>query len=217
MKYFTAEQIKKVSQSYKQMHEKSNYFIREDLISKQIDQGAKVLDIGCGAGELIGQMKKRGIEKIEYVDIADYLTFQPNKLRIADLNKEPLPYEAEEFDCVTAIAILEHLENPWHLAREIRRVLKKQGLAFIARPHVNIQDRIRFLFCENLSSFNLGNNHITYQTPHIFAKCWRGLKLKKVMYSKGIIKVGKRKIRLPDVPLLNKLFGTKVMFVLKKV
>jgi len=53
-----------------------------------------------------------------------------------DLIADPLPFDSETVDCVTAMHILEHLENVNHLLGEARRVLKPQGRLFVEVPSI---------------------------------------------------------------------------------
>jgi SAM-dependent methyltransferase len=52
----------------------------------------------------------------------------------ADAGK-PLPVEDEMFDCVFCLELLEPLESPLSLLREIRRVLRARGRAVISVPN----------------------------------------------------------------------------------
>lgn len=45
-----------------------------------------------------------------------------------------LPFEAESFDSVVAIEVFEHLSKPEVAAREVHRVLKPGGVAYISVP-----------------------------------------------------------------------------------
>jgi SAM-dependent methyltransferase len=54
-----------------------------------------------------------------------------------NLNKEKLPFEKKLFDTVIAGDVIEHVENPSHLLREINRVLKEDGKLVLSTPHAN--------------------------------------------------------------------------------
>ena len=47
---------------------------------------------------------------------------------------EEIPLESNSVDCVTLIAVLEHLEKPGHVLSESYRVLKKEGKILITTP-----------------------------------------------------------------------------------
>ena len=69
------------------------------------------------------------------------------RVDVADLNLDPLPYANGKFDLVTCTEVVEHLENYRRLLREMYRVLKPGGTVIITTPNVlNLQSRFRFLF-----------------------------------------------------------------------
>src|SRR5580765_3041294 len=45
---------------------------------------------------------------------------------------QPLPYESGTFDAIVAKDVLEHLQKPWLLLKEIRRVLKPGGTLLVS-------------------------------------------------------------------------------------
>jgi SAM-dependent methyltransferase len=93
--------------------------------------GAKrVLDLGCGAGEL-ARCKPDGVE-VCGLDIDPGLVGQAvawETAQVWDLDKsEPLPFPDGYFDAAVAKDILEHLQKPWLTLREVRRVLRGEGI-----------------------------------------------------------------------------------------
>lgn len=81
----------------------------------------------------------------DYIDSLMKVTGQ--KVDIANLNEDNLPYADECFDLVTCTEVIEHLENYRRLVREVFRVTKPGGAAIFTTPNVlNLQSRIRFLF-----------------------------------------------------------------------
>ncbi len=65
--------------------------------------------------------------------------------RQADLG-HGLPFEPGFFDCVVSTEGIEHLENPFHFAREIHRVLRPDGALVLTTPNtVGLRSRVRFL------------------------------------------------------------------------
>jgi SAM-dependent methyltransferase len=88
-----------------------------------------------------------------------------NKVYKVNLNKENLPFEDCSFDTVISGEIIEHVENPSHLLREINRVLKIKGKLIISTPHACFYwEIIRNLFFgfkesrdvgEHLSNWNI--------------------------------------------------------------
>jgi len=108
----------------------------------------RYLDIGSGTGALIALIRQTHPSMETHAcDYTDSLMKVPDqKVDIANLNEEVLPYSAETFDLVTCTEVVEHLENYRRLVREIFRVTKPGGAAIFTTPNVlNLNSRLRFL------------------------------------------------------------------------
>ncbi len=105
-------------------------------------RNGKVLDLGCGKG-LFGKYKPKGVEvyglDVDSGAIRDAKKFE--KAKKADLNKK-LPFKSGFFDAIFAKDVFEHLIEPWKLAAECNRVLKKGGkiLAIVPSPSAKAWD-----------------------------------------------------------------------------
>jgi ubiquinone/menaquinone biosynthesis C-methylase UbiE len=74
------------------------------------------------------------------------------KVEVADLNVENLPYPNASFDIVTATEVIEHLEHYRQTLREIYRTLKPGGCCILSTPNVlNINSRLRY-FCTGFAN-----------------------------------------------------------------
>ena len=96
-------------------------------------EGKKVLDLGCGRGEYLQNFSKDslGIE-ISKPNIK-YCHKKGLKVLTQDLNLE-LPLSSHSFEAIFCSHVLEHLESPIKMLREIKRVLKKGGILVIGLP-----------------------------------------------------------------------------------
>jgi SAM-dependent methyltransferase len=105
-----------------------------------------VLDFGAGRGEPIlddkvdyrrhlSNMKGR-CAHLDGCDIDEAILDNPF-LDHAELvhPDSPLPYPDNRFDLVVARSVLEHVDNPDHVARELLRVVKPRGLIAAVTPN----------------------------------------------------------------------------------
>lgn len=102
----------------------------------------KVLDVGCGYGELLAKaaaaypagefygidysperVKEAGLERV--------------KTQRVDIEEERFPFEDAFFDVVFCTEVLEHLREPAGCFREIRRVLKDGGRVVFTVPNAD--------------------------------------------------------------------------------
>ena len=116
--------------------------LEKELLSKGKDQASgakpKILDIGCAAGSLLAVLRERGWETAG-VEISGPQAEYGRRKR--DLDIRSLPLEENQFpegcfDTVLASHLIEHLNDPGALIREVRRILKPAGRFFITTPNI---------------------------------------------------------------------------------
>lgn len=90
--------------------------------------GRRVLDLGCRDGAL--SFSYLGGNTVVGVDVdrkaLRHAAARGLETHVADLD-EPLEFDDESFDVVTAGEVLEHIRDPWELVRDCRRVLRPGG------------------------------------------------------------------------------------------
>jgi len=114
-----------------------------ETIHKNFSRKIDLLDIGCGGGLLTNPAALAG-HRVSGIDLS------LNSLEIAQqfdttksvhyltANANLLPFNASSFDVVTAMDILEHVENPDKLIEEASRVLRPGGLFFFHTFNRNV-------------------------------------------------------------------------------
>ena len=99
-----------------------------------IEQGGRVLDIGCGTGSLTFAIADRtkaskvvGIDpSVGYVEYARAQNSHPHvTFEIGDAQK--LPYNSGSFDCCVSSLMIQFVSDAQTAAREMRRVTKSGG------------------------------------------------------------------------------------------
>jgi len=103
--------------------------------------GMRVLDIGCAYGYLLKKFDEVGCETYG-VDISKHAIEMARKetratLYVHDVDKGLPMFSDEYFDLVTMIHVIEHLDSPYNVLREIRRVLKLRGRLVVLTPNLN--------------------------------------------------------------------------------
>jgi len=97
--------------------------------------GSRVLDIGCGAGATMDHLKRFGQPHgIDLSEIPLRFSRQRGHQRTLRASATELPFDSESFDLVTALDVIEHLDDDARGLAEIRRVLKPGAPAVIFVP-----------------------------------------------------------------------------------
>jgi len=107
----------------------------EEICSRVKDHRPRILDVGCGTGANLLLLSQYG--DAEGVDISDdALEFcrERGLQKVKSGSAEQLPYEDESFDLVTALDVVEHLDDDLAGLKEMRRVLRPGGRALIFVP-----------------------------------------------------------------------------------
>ena len=152
----------------------------------------RILDVGCGTGANLEMLKNFG--EAEGVDVSDdALEFCRTKgLKAHKGLAEKLPFTDESFDVVTALDVVEHLDDDVAGLKEMRRVLKKDGRALIFVPAFmwlwGVQDdvsnhRIRYTkkqIIERLKKAGFEIERATYANITFFAPILAGRTLMKL-------------------------------------
>lgn len=111
----------------------------------QISPGDKLLEVGCGRGEFLKGFIDCGIDGYGVDRSSAAERYCPKAdLKIADLEKDPLPYPSNFFDVVYSKSVIEHFYYPENLMREIYRVLKPGGLVITLCPDWEFNYKIYF-------------------------------------------------------------------------
>lgn len=104
-------------------------------LHKRLLRPVQVLDIGCGGGFLSNYLAESG-HSVTGIDLstssleAARRNDKTKSVVYQTANAYSLPFQDQSFDAVSAMDILEHVENPDQLIAEAARVLRPGGLFF---------------------------------------------------------------------------------------
>ncbi len=96
-----------------------------------------VLDIGCGPGVLLNQMRARGwtVRGTERSPSAAQQARDVFHLDVGSLDVDDLVASGVTFDAVVLWHVAEHLDKPGEVARGIARLLRPGGILLVAVPN----------------------------------------------------------------------------------
>ncbi|MEH8093159.1 bifunctional 2-polyprenyl-6-hydroxyphenol methylase/3-demethylubiquinol 3-O-methyltransferase UbiG [Gallibacterium anatis] len=106
--------------------------------------GKKVLDVGCGGGILSESMAKSGAN-VTGIDMSpqplavakqhaqdNNLIIDYQQSTIEDFLQQHQQLQAEKFDVITCMEMLEHVPDPLSIIRSCRQLLKPDGVLFMS-------------------------------------------------------------------------------------
>lgn len=103
------------------------------------DHPARVLDLGCAKGFLVEAFRAHGVPAAFGLDVSPYAVSagEPatrGRLLVADV-EGGIPLRSKSCDLITGLDLFEHLPDPGPPLREIRRVLRDAGAAYLKICH----------------------------------------------------------------------------------
>ncbi len=116
--------------------------ISHDVIYQKVHEVIKTygpahgqfLDFGAGQGDFLKGMVKSAFKFMYHgVDLM-YSKVDGVNWYVQDLNKK-LQFKDAQFDVISCIEVIEHLENPRQIVRDLARALKPDGLLVLTTPN----------------------------------------------------------------------------------
>ena len=135
-----------------------------DLIERFTQEGDTVLDVGCGAGNMLDIARKQMQERVfAGIDISDtsVSTCLSKGLNVNQYDGKTIPADDDSFSVVGSLNVLEHTDDPENFLNEKLRVLKPGGNLIIACPNFlsitnSYHDRTRGIVRKIQNIFELG-------------------------------------------------------------
>lgn len=108
-------------------------------VYKNFLKNIRILDLGCGTGEFLAELKKRGCEvwgvdfNKKFIESAKKFFGLKNLYAMSfdDFFKiDNLP----KFDIITFFEVLEHIDNPLEFIQNVKNLLKENGMIVLSVP-----------------------------------------------------------------------------------
>ncbi|MEN6433587.1 MAG: class I SAM-dependent methyltransferase [Smithella sp.] len=94
----------------------------------------KIIDIGCGSGHIAAYFSERN--SVWAVDVVDQVSPDiRQKIKFIKIKEDSLPFPDGEFDIAILNHVLAHTEDKLSLLMEVNRLLKKDGICYVANPN----------------------------------------------------------------------------------
>ena len=152
----------------------------DQLIRPHLKADSRLLEIGCGAGNLLLQAAVRGSYPVALDLVMQALTFVRSRLREAQSGSEAprdfmciqsvgelLPLANESFECILLSEVIEHLEVPQISIKEAARVLCPRGRLLVTTPNYRslwpLMERVVDML--NMAPKMAGEQHISRFYP----------------------------------------------------
>jgi SAM-dependent methyltransferase len=121
------------------------YALVVSLAARHGVRAGRALDLGAGSGAFSQHLLNAGFQ-VTAVDASDEFAGSAPFIRL-DLDHPAFHLQLEKnYDLVTAIEVIEHLESPVSFLRSIRELLHPRGVAVLTTPNVeNVPARLKFL------------------------------------------------------------------------
>ncbi|HLF18220.1 MAG TPA: class I SAM-dependent methyltransferase [Candidatus Omnitrophota bacterium] len=97
----------------------------------------RLLEVGCGNGEKLSLMKKRGWQvvgqEVDPIAAQNARSKYHCEIHVGPLEK--IQFKSDSFDAIILNHVIEHLHHPIDTLKECRRILKKGGAIVAATPN----------------------------------------------------------------------------------
>lgn len=114
----------------------ANFYAKFVDTLRPVKSGARVLDVGCGAGQVVGKLSEAGFEAWG-VDVSEpnIKRAQQFSSRCQLYNGKQLPFPDAHFCSAGALNVLEHVDEPEAFIAELVRVVEPGGRIVLSSPN----------------------------------------------------------------------------------
>jgi 2-polyprenyl-3-methyl-5-hydroxy-6-metoxy-1,4-benzoquinol methylase len=116
----------------------NSYSIFEEILKSTAWEGKKVLDIGCGEGDLAAMMSFAGASKVHAIDYSNTaIKISKERVNLNNVVFECMDGDdvTEKYDVIVMAGVLEHIDQPFDmLGKLMKDNLNKDGVLITASP-----------------------------------------------------------------------------------
>lgn len=124
--------VKKIIFIFRQVLDLQLFTIYRDAKSCLPEFHGRILDVGCGNSPFQHLLPKNSIYTGLDIDKSDHFSYKNSN--IVTYNGDLIPFADETFDGIICTEVLEHIFEQQSFVKEIHRVMKPNGSAFITIP-----------------------------------------------------------------------------------
>lgn len=109
-------------------------------IRQKLNRQTKLLDIGCGDGRFLNEIRNETDCQVYGVDISETAAKTAKESYAINIFNGPItkaPFLSKSFDIITAWWYLEHVTNPSEVLRKMYSLLKYDGYCIIGVPNID--------------------------------------------------------------------------------
>ncbi|GHV12208.1 putative methyltransferase [Bacteroidia bacterium] len=120
-----------IARLFKEYYRNAHFY----LTDKRINYNSKILDVGCGIGELLVNIHQWGFRNLTGVD--PYLKKEITYFDTVKLYKKDIFTVEEKYDLIMLHHSFEHMSDPNAVVSKLNELLSDDGLLVISIPVVN--------------------------------------------------------------------------------
>lgn len=170
--------------------------VRHDVILHVPKTGGQLLDLGGGIGATAAAIREMGL--VDQIGVVDLVSPESSSVTLdfsyrGNLEDpaliERIQRERGEFQMILALDVLEHLVDPWAMARRLQESLARDGVLIVSLPNIrNFRVLFPLLFRDRWTYVNAGildRTHLRFFVRETAVDLVRqaGLQIEKVVAS----------------------------------
>lgn len=108
-----------------------------EVITQHLPRDTSLLDLAAGSGAMCLRLRDLGYRPTGVDYVTENFRAEGIPFHQADLNDDfSARFRDGGFGAIVASEIIEHLENPWHFARQCARILAPKGVLVLSTPNL---------------------------------------------------------------------------------